>query len=157
MGHLERACMVCSWGQFLFYALRSTVNNCLRTRVHHISKASDLAAMASTIRDAKTASEQELFDAFLQKRISKFLYQSKESCFISKELPLELSFLRSVLAHPDTYRWECPIAHLIPQSSDFTSTGDSSLFATGVGISLTFTFGGIFLGHLRSSPRPSNT
>ena len=139
LGHLEHACMVCSWGRPLFCALRSAVNDCLRTRIRHMHKTSDLTAMASTIRDAKTDDEKILFDAFLQKKISRSLYQSKEPCFISKELSFELSFLHDVLADPSAYPWECPIAHLVPRSPDFTATGDSSLFAAG-GYSLDLKF-----------------
>ena len=110
LGHLEHACTVCPWGKYLFCALRSAVNICLKTRTRAIAKLSDLSTMVSTVRDAKTADEQLLFDAFIQKKVSKSLYQSKEPCFISKELSLELSFLRQILAQPLKYKWECPIA-----------------------------------------------
>ena len=65
-----------------------------------MTKHSDLVAMVSTVRDATIADEQILFDAFIQKKVSKSLYQSKEPCFISKELSLELSFLRQILEQP---------------------------------------------------------
>ena len=67
------------------------------------------------------------------------MYQSKEPCFISKELSLELSLLRQILEQPSTYKWECPIVHLVPRSPDYTSTGDASLFAGG-GYSLDLKF-----------------
>ena len=67
------------------------------------------------------------------------MYQSKESCFISKELSLGLYFLRQLLEKPSKYKWECPIAHLVPRSPDYTSTGDTSLFAGG-GYSLDLKF-----------------
>ena len=139
LGHLEHACTVCPWGKYLFCALRSAVNMCLKTRTRHMAKLSDLAVMVSTVRDVKTADEQILFDSFIQKKVSKSLYQSKEPCFISKELSLELSFLRQILEQPSTYKWECPIAHLVPRSPDYTSTGDASLFAGG-GYSLDLKF-----------------
>ena len=103
LGYLEHSCTVYSWGKFFFCALRSAVNNYLRTRVHHMSKLSDAATMVSTIRDAKSTEEQALFDVFLQKKISKSLYQSKEPCFISNELSIELTFLRHLMSHPKLY------------------------------------------------------
>ena len=68
-----------------------------------IFKISDLTTIASIIRDAKTDHEKILFDAFLQKKISKLLYQSNEPYYLTKELSLELSFLRDVLAQPTNY------------------------------------------------------
>ena len=71
-----------------------------------ISKFSQLAIMAAQVREAKTSEEEVLFDRFVKAKVSKSLYKSKKPCFISKELSLELSFLRQIISNPSKYAWE---------------------------------------------------
>ena len=67
-----------------------------------MSKFYQLASMAADIREAKTPAESELFDRFVKAKIVKSLYKSKNPCFISKELSLDLSFLRHIMNHPSS-------------------------------------------------------
>ena len=111
LGHLEHACTVCPWGRHLFCAIRSAVNHCIRTNMRHIKKMSQLSTMSSTIRDAKTDDEKILFDNFVQKKVCKSLYASKEPCFISKELRDELDFITHIVRNPTLFKMggaHCP-------------------------------------------------
>ena len=139
LGHLEHACTVCPWGRHLFCAIRSAVNHCIRNNMRNINTLSHLSTMASTIRDAKTDDEKVLFDRFVQKKISKSLYGSKKPCFISVELRAEINFITHIVRNPTTFKWEAPIAHLVPRTHDYGSWGDSSLYAGG-GFSLDLHF-----------------
>ena len=139
LGNLEHAASVSPWARHLYCALRSAANHCLRSSMSDMTKFPQLATMAAEVREAKTPEETELFDRFVKAKISKSLYKSKKPCFISKELSLELSFLRHIMAQPTLYKWESPIAHMVPRSPDFTSLGDSCLYAAG-GFSLDLQF-----------------
>ena len=107
--------------------------------MRHIKKMSQLSTMSSTIRDAKTDDEKILFDNFVQKKVCKSLYASKEPCFISKELRDELDFITHIVRNPTLFKWEGPIAHLVPRTPDYSSWGDASLYAGG-GFSLDLGF-----------------
>ena len=108
LGHLEHACTVCPWGRYLYCAIRSAVNHCIRTGMKDISKLSHISKMTSAIRDAKTDDEKILFDNFVQKKVCKSLYSSKKPCFITKELRAELDYMLHIVSRPSTYRWEAP-------------------------------------------------
>ena len=75
--YLEHAYAVYPWRNYLFCALRSAFNIYLKTGTRHtMATLSGLATMVSTGRDAKIADEQLLFHVFIQKKVSKSLYQS---------------------------------------------------------------------------------
>ena len=85
--------------------------------------------MAAQVREASTSEEEWLFDRFIKAKVSKILYKSKTSCFISKELSLELSFSRQVISNSFKHAWEIHIVHLIPWSNNYNSYVDVYMYA----------------------------
>eukprot|EP00957_Ditylum_brightwellii_P070267 5337855-Ditylum_brightwellii.AAC.1 len=43
----------------------------------------------------------------------------------------ELKLLIKAMSNRDQFKWETPIAHLVPRTPDFTADGDLSLDAAG--------------------------
>ena len=84
--------------------------------------------MAAQVRETKTSEEESLFDKFVMAKVFKSLYKSAAPCFISKELNLELSFLRQNLSNPSKYAWVSPITHHISKLHDCQFYSDAYLY-----------------------------
>ena len=62
----------------------------------------------------------------------RFLWQSKSSILISKQVRFAIKIIYDYLLGPE--RWESPIGHLIPRDPFIESQGDASYMCIGVTI-----------------------
>jgi hypothetical protein len=51
---------------------------------------------------------------FFSHKVARAIYNSKESTYLTPDIHAKADFLVTILSLPDKYRWESPIAHLIP-------------------------------------------
>ena len=130
LGQLNNAAEVSYWARFLFSNIRNSIIVSLRknrTAVHNNKRFSEY------IKDSQNSDQDDvciLRKKFALSKIAKEIWNSKIRCFISKSLRQELQLLAYILKNKD-FKWETPIAHLIPRTPDFSAWGDSSLDAAG--------------------------
>ena len=55
---------------------------------------------------------------FFSRQVSRAIYDSKATTYLTLDIRQVADFLITVLSHPNTYRWGSPIAHLIPREHD---------------------------------------
>ena len=75
--------------------------------------------------------DQSRHISFALKRAARLVHHSKSKYFITKNMRLEIEFLRDKLLPQSDIQWETPIAHIIRRMPSASSFGDSSL--TGMG------------------------
>jgi hypothetical protein len=73
----------------------------------------------------------ELKEKFVQSKIAKETYKCKHQAFINKPMRSELKLIHKVLANPNKFSLETPIAHIIKREPDFVTLGDACLEAGG--------------------------
>jgi hypothetical protein len=85
----------------------------------------------STGSFACSPKDQTRHISFALKRAARLVHHSKNKYFITKNMRLEIEFLRDKLLPNSDIQWETPIAHIIRRMPSATVYGDSSL--TGMG------------------------
>ena len=118
LGLLMYLCRVCPWGMFLFQNLYQAMAQMLERNTHRIlndPNLKDAIAQRSQCRLHPTDSSKY---RFFSRLVSRAIYDSKATTYLTPDIRQEADFLITVLAHPDTYRWGSPIAHLIPREHD---------------------------------------
>jgi hypothetical protein len=75
--------------------------------------------------------DQSRHISFALKRAARLVHHSKSKYFITKNMRLEIEFLRDKLLPQSDIQWETPIAHIIRRMPSASAFGDSSL--TGMG------------------------
>jgi hypothetical protein len=111
-------CRVCPWGIFLFHTLYNSMAQALTNnaaRIWHTPEFRDAIAMRDHYRKHPTQSSRYRF--FAQK-VARAIYDAKSRTFLTPQICWEVDFLIHVLSNPITYKWESPIAHLIPREHD---------------------------------------
>ena len=129
MGHLEHAAQVCPWGRHLYTSLRRAVNQAIKICTSLVKKKSDIKAMVAILRDLPSTAEKDMYETFSQKKIAQEVYRCNKKFFITKDMNQELKILHHILNNPSWYKWQAPIASLIPHDPTFIAWGDSSLYA----------------------------
>ena len=131
LGQLNNAAEVSYWARLLFANIRNSIIVSLRknrTAVYKNKRFSEY------IKDSQNTDDNDisiLRKEFALSKIAKEIWNSKIRCFITKSLRQELQLLSYILKNDKDFKWETPIAHLIPRTPDFAAWGDSSLDAAG--------------------------
>eukprot|EP00957_Ditylum_brightwellii_P145903 11110472-Ditylum_brightwellii.AAC.1 len=81
------------------------------------------------IKSKKISSDDELKAHFAQHHAAKMTWSYSKSYFINTAFRENLNILLKLLK--SDYKWETPIAFLIPRDPDFTLDGESSIIAAG--------------------------
>ena len=130
LGQLNNAAEVSYWARLLFANIRNSIITALRknrTTVYRNKR------FSTYIKDSQSLEHDDmsiLRKKFALSKIAKEIWNSKARCFISKPLRQELKLLSDILKSTE-FKWETPIAHLVPRTPDFIAWGDSSLDAAG--------------------------
>jgi hypothetical protein len=85
------------------------------SRLSHTPAFQDSVASLERFRHHPTDASKY---TFFSHQVARSIWDSKSHTFITPALREEVDFVIHVLSHPDTYRWESPIAHLIPREPD---------------------------------------
>ena len=112
LGVLEHASMVNLWSRYLVVGIRSTVNKILKRSLQ--IKQKDFDRSIACIRENPNTHHAQLQEKYFTSQHLKALYHDRSKATITKEMHAELACLRHIFEKPDTYKWEAPIAHLIP-------------------------------------------
>jgi hypothetical protein len=118
-------CRVCPWGIFLCQNLYHAMNHALHrnaTRILNNPAMQTAIARCDQYRRHPTDSSKY---RFFSRKVARAIYDSKESTYLTPDIRAEADFLVTVLSNPDKYRWESPIAHLIPREHDYESHQDA--------------------------------
>ena len=59
-----------------------------------------------------------MYETFSQKKIAQVVYHCN-NFFITKDMNQELKILHHILNNPSRYKWQAPIAFLIPRDPTF--------------------------------------
>jgi hypothetical protein len=138
LGKLIDAANTCTWGIFLFISLQQTMHRLLARNHNRLMQTREFQDLVSSQRDSATQSAPSRLRWF-NKKIGKALWASKAKTFIDAELRNELDFLTLVFSDRAKYRWEAPIALLIPRDPSYETLGDACLTGAG-GFSLSLHF-----------------
>jgi hypothetical protein len=125
LGLLMYLCRVCPWGMFLFQNLYHAMAQMLERnaqRILHDPKLKDAIAQRDQHRLHPTDSSKY---RFFSRQVSRAIYDSKATTYLTQDIRQEAEFLIKVLSEPDTYRWGSPIAHLIPREHDGETLQDA--------------------------------
>ena len=118
LGLLMYLCRVCPWGMFLFQNLYQAMAQMLQRnaqRILHDPKLKDAIKQRDQYRLHPTDSSKY---RFFSRQVSRAIYDSKATTYLTQDIRQEADFLITVLSNPETYRWSSPIAHLIPREHD---------------------------------------
>jgi hypothetical protein len=125
LGLFVYLCRVCPWGIFLFHTLYNAMSQALTrnaARIWHSPEFREAIALRDQYSQHPTDSSKFRFFA---KRVARAIYDAKARTFLTPAIREEADFLIKVLSDPATYRWESPIAHLIPREQDGESYQDA--------------------------------
>jgi hypothetical protein len=114
-------CRVCPWGIFLFHTLYNSMSQALTknaARLWHTPEFRETVAQRARYSQHPTQSSQYRF--FAQK-VARAIFDAKSQTYLTPAIRWEADNLIKVLSDPVTYKWESPIAHLIPREH----TGES--------------------------------
>ena len=87
--------------------------------------------MISKLANSNDLYNVSLKERYIQNKIAKETYKSKQKTFIGKPMRLELKLVYNILSNPKDYSLDTPIFHMINRNPDFISYGDASLDAGG--------------------------
>ena len=94
--------------------------------------------MKKIIKDtiSKLAHYNDLHNVFLKERyiqskIAKETYKSKQKTFTNEPMHVELKFTHIILSNTNDYSIDTPISHVIGRDPDFISYGDAFLGTGG--------------------------
>ena len=130
-GHLEFIASMTPWLRFITIALKYSLLVTLRANA---SSTLEKPSNATLVADSHALSLT--LDTLKRKNfaISALLRQtwhSHKKFNISKNLRKELKLLNFIFARPKQFKFESPIAHIIPRDFDFTALGDACLDGGG--------------------------
>ena len=132
LGLLQNACYIFPWGLAQLFIVQNLLKE-------NITKAFDNAQMNKRLQKRvvdesnKVPTNMSYRLRFLKMAMQcRFLWQSKSSIIISKQVRLAVKIIYDYLL--STARWESPIGHLIPRDPFIQSHGDASLMCIGVTI-----------------------
>jgi hypothetical protein len=118
-------CRVCPWGIFLFHTLYNAMSQALAknaARLWYSPEFRDVIALRENYSQHPTQSSRYRF--FAQK-VARAIYDTKSRTYLTPDIRTEADFLIHVLSNPEIYKWESPIAHLIPREFDAEIYGDA--------------------------------
>ena len=139
VGLLQHAAQVCVWARFLLVALQHSIQIALHYNEKELRKTEAFQELIKDI-DRSSLSEEDLQKGlFAQGKLAQKIWRYTRRYFINRTMRAEIAMLIYILEHPTEYRWETPIAHLIPRESDYNSFGDSCLTGCG-GFSIDLAF-----------------
>jgi hypothetical protein len=87
--------------------------------------------MISKLAYSKDLYNVSLKERYIQSKIAKETYKSKQKTFIDKPMRAELKLIYTRLSNPTDFSLDTPISHVIDRDPDFISYGDASLDAGG--------------------------
>jgi hypothetical protein len=111
-------CRVCPWGIFFFHTLYNSMSQALTNnaaQIWHSPEFCNAIAMRDPYSLHPTQSSRYWF---LAQKVARPIYNAKSRTFLTPQICWEVDFLIHVLSDPITYKWESPIAHLIPLKHD---------------------------------------
>ena len=132
LGALQNMAQCAQWAKFLFFTLQHSVTVALSKNKKELIKSSRKFAKLTEIANREQVTVEDTKKAnFATGKLAKMVWHSDTESYIIPTMAKELALITHILKHPQLYRWEAPIAHLVPRTPDFLSWGDSSLTAAG--------------------------
>jgi len=130
-GHLEFIASMTPWLRFLTIALKHSILTSLRSNTKSVY---EKHTNAEYVADSYALSIN--FDKLSRKNyaISHLLRQvwhSNKKFPITKSLRKELKLLHHLFHNPNLYKFQSPIAHILPRDHDFSACGDACLEGGG--------------------------
>jgi hypothetical protein len=119
LGNFVSLCRVCHWGIFLFHTLYHAMNWALRNNAERLQFSAafrDLLAKRDLFCNHPTDSSKY---RFFSQRVSRTIWDCKSNTYLTPAIRQEVDFIITILSDPITYKWESPIAHLIPREHDY--------------------------------------
>jgi hypothetical protein len=114
-------CRVCPWGIFLFHTLYNSMSQALSKNAARLWHSPEFRqALTQRAKYSQHPTQSSRYRFFAQK-VARTIFDAKSQTFITPAIKWEADFLIHVLSDPITYKWESPIAHLIPREH----TGES--------------------------------
>jgi hypothetical protein len=104
-----------------------------------LHKFKNIIQSLSTGSFACSPKDQTRHNSFALKQAARLVHHSKTKYSITKNMRLEIEFLRDKLLPQSDIQWETPIAHIIRRMPSASAFGDSSLIGMG-GYSLDLKF-----------------
>ena len=130
LGQLNNAAEVSYWARLLFANIRSSIITALRKNQTAVNRKYHFSEYIKDLQILEQDDMSILRKKFALSKIAKEIWNSKARCFMLKPLKQKLKLLSDILKSKE-FKWENPIAHLVPRTPDFTAWGDSSLEAAG--------------------------
>jgi hypothetical protein len=131
LGVLVSMCRVCPWGIFLFqnlyHAMYATLSN-NAARLWQTQEFRDNVALRDLHGRHPTDSSKF---RFFSSKVARAIYHFKSKTYLSAAVREELAFITHIFSRPDIYKWESPIAYLIPREQDYDTYQDSCLRGAG--------------------------
>jgi hypothetical protein len=115
LGIFLHLCRVCHWGHFLFQNLSAAMTLTMDSNARRLMTSSDFRDFLASRDQYRHRPADSSKYRFFSKQVARALYNSKARTYITPAIRDEIDFVIHILSHPDTYRWESPIAHLIPR------------------------------------------
>ena len=131
LGVLVSLCRVCPWGIFLFQNLYHAMAQILTSNARRIWNLPEFTKLIEARdRYSRHPTDSSKY-RFFCKKVAKVIYDARAKTSYTGSVREEIAFITNVFANPDIYRWESPIAHLIPRESDYETFQDSCLEGAG--------------------------
>ena len=122
-GNLEFWASTRPWARFLYLALRSLVNDCLRNCSQITNNKRDIKIIIEAV--AQCTDTLSLQARFLQGKITQEIYNFTAKTRINKKMRSELQIITTVLSHPLKYNLKTPTIDIVPRDLDFITYGDA--------------------------------
>ena len=136
-GQTQDTCSVTPWRKYIYLDIQHSVTVCLAGNSITLKATSKrFQKLEACIKANRTTSDDDLKAHFAQSHAAKMIWAYKKRYFINPSFRENLNLLIKILK--SDYKWESPIAFLIPKDPDFVADDDSSLFKTGFSTKLQF-------------------
>ena len=130
-GSIEFWANTSPWVRFLYWHLRSSVNQCLNTCSKITKDKKQVKMLISDLANTKGLDNFSSKERFVISKIAKDTYKCQHKVFINKSMKSELKLIINILSNPKKYKLETPISHIVKREPDFTTYGDACLEAGG--------------------------
>ena len=131
LGVLVSMCRVCPWGIFLFQNLYHAMYATLANNAARLWQTQEFRETVA-LRDlhCRHPTDSSKF-RFFSSKVARTIYHFRSKTCLSAAVREELAFITHIFSRPDIYKWESPIAYLIPREQDYDAYQDSCLRGAG--------------------------
>ena len=132
VGALMDIALTCPWAVFVFISLQDSLRRALRkNRTRQQDETLNVIQFNPSTTKFVDFKAKARKVKWTQSSLVKEIWKDNAKCRLNKSAKEEIKMLVTILSDKDRFKWEIPMAHMIPKEPDCESWGDACLTGGG--------------------------